>query len=80
MTKAKLPVLILHDRRTAIAPGTVIIDRRSRKLRAQRHMPVDAADLPCDLWAHETGWSTETVRVQPGEIEYVEVLPKRVAA
>lgn len=80
MTKAKLPVLILHDRRTAIEPGTVIIDRRSRKLRAREHMPADAADLPCDLWVRETGWSAETVRVQPCDIEYVEVLPKRVAA
>ncbi|KQZ96815.1 hypothetical protein ASD74_06045 [Rhizobium sp. Root564] len=80
MRNNNLPVLVLHARRTAIEPGTVIIDRHSRKLRAQEHVPADAADLPCDLWVRETGWSAETVRVHPGDIEYVEVLPKRAAA
>lgn len=79
MRNNNLPVLVLHDHRMALTPGTVIFDRRSRKLRLRECLSVDGADAPCDIWGRESGWSTDTARVRPADIEYVEVLPKSVA-
>ncbi|MEH3111534.1 MAG: hypothetical protein PGN22_15685 [Agrobacterium cavarae] len=80
MRNNNLPVLVLHDRRVALTPGTVVFDRRSRKLRLRECMSVDGADAPCDLWERESGWSTDAVCVRSADIEYVEVRPERASA
>lgn len=79
MKKSGAPTLVLHDRRKALEPGLIVFDRHGDKLRLHERVPGDATDWTCHGWV-SGGWSAETRRLQPADIEYVEVLPKRVAA